>query len=40
MDLPITLPRPRTDAMRYWPEFIESSRLLHEQLKVTAAPAC
>jgi len=40
MDLPVALPRPRTDAMRYWPEFIEASRLLHEQLKVTTAPAC
>jgi len=40
MDLPITLPRPRTDAMRYSPEFTEASRLLHEQLKVTTAPAC
>ena len=39
MDLPISLPRPRADAMRYWPEFTEASRLLHDQLKVTAAPA-
>ena len=33
MDLPVTLPRPRTDAMRYWSEFTEAARLLHEQLK-------
>ena len=39
MDLPITLPRPRTDAMRYLPEFTEASRLLHEQLKGSTAPA-
>lgn len=39
MDLPITLPRPRTDVMRYLPEFTEASRLLHEQLKGSTAPA-
>ncbi len=40
MDLPIVLPRPRTDSMRYLPEFTEASRLLHEQLKSPTAPAC
>ena len=40
MDLPITLPRPRTDVMRYLPEFIESARLLHEQLKDSTVPVC
>ncbi len=39
MDLPIALPRPRTDAMRYLPEFTEASRLLHEQLKSPTEPA-
>ena len=39
MDLPISLPRPRTDTMRYLPEFTEASRLLHDQLKVTTAPS-
>lgn len=39
MDLPIALPRPRTDAMRYLPEFTEASRLLHEQLKSPTSPA-
>jgi NitT/TauT family transport system ATP-binding protein len=39
MDLPITLPRPRSDAMRYWTEFTEASRLLHEQLKGSMTPA-
>jgi len=33
MDLLVALPRPRTDAVRYCPEFTESSRLLHELLK-------
>jgi ABC-type nitrate/sulfonate/bicarbonate transport system, ATPase component len=40
MDLPIELPRPRTDAMRYLPEFTEAARLLHAQLKDITAPAC
>jgi NitT/TauT family transport system ATP-binding protein len=40
MDLPINLPRPRTDAMRYQPEFIESSQLLHAQLKGSTVTAC
>lgn len=40
LDLPITLPRPRTDAMRYLPEFIEASRLLHDQLKDSNLPVC
>jgi NitT/TauT family transport system ATP-binding protein len=37
MDLPIRLSRPRTDAMRYLPEFTEASRLLREQLKSSIA---
>ncbi len=40
LDLPITLPRPRTDAMRYLPEFIDASRLLHDQLKDSNLPVC
>ena len=38
MDLPVALPRPRTDAMRYLPEFNEASRLLHDQLKGSDNP--
>lgn len=38
MDLPVALPRPRTDAMRYLPEFNEASRLLHDQLKGSDSP--
>lgn len=37
LDLPVKLPRPRTDAMRYLPEFTDASRLLHEHLKLTSA---
>ena len=39
MDMPIALPRPRLDAMRYQPEFTEIVRLLHEQLEGPTAPA-
>ncbi len=39
MDMPIALPRPRVDAMRYLPVFTETTRLLHEQLKDPTQPA-
>ena len=39
MDMPIALPRPRVDAMRYLPVFTETTLLLHEQLKDPTQPA-
>ena len=33
-DLPVDLPRPRDDEMRYSPEFARAKATLHEHLKI------
>ena len=34
LDLPVNLPRPRSNQMRFTPEFVQTAATLHEHLKI------